>query len=218
MPTAALEEYLEAIYKLAKDGPVRPSRVAERMSVSGPTVTATLRRLAARGLVVRKGTTIVLTPEGTLRALEIVRRHRLAETFLVQTLGLDWNAAHEEACRLEHALSERVLEALETFLGNPGSCPHGHPIPGADGSVVDVAGLPLSEVDAGAAASVLFVAEENEDILAYLGELGLKPGARVRVVEAAPFQGPLTLEVGGVRRAVAREVARLVAVDIIVGH
>jgi DtxR family transcriptional regulator, Mn-dependent transcriptional regulator len=213
MPTAALEEYLEAIYKLGQEGPVRPSQVAEWVGVSGPTVTATLRRLASRGLVVREGTKVVLTPDGVQRALEIVRRHRVAETFLVQTLGLDWEAAHEEACRLEHALSDRVLHALEDFLGNPGSCPHGHPIPGADGSLVSVAGTPLSDLKVGSAATVVAVAEEIEGMLAYLGSVGLRPGACLTVVESAPFEGPLTLECEGRRVALAREVARLVTVQ-----
>jgi DtxR family Mn-dependent transcriptional regulator len=213
VPTATLEEYLEAIYKLSQHGPVRPTQVAESVGVSGPTVTATLRRLEAHGLVLREGTQVVLTPAGALRSLDIIRRHRIAETFLVRTLGLDWNAAHEEACLLEHALSPRVLAALEAFLENPAVCPHGHPIPRADGSVVRVAGIPLCDVPAGSAATVLLVAEDDEEILGYLGELGLRPGVETLVVEVAPFQGPLTVEIDGNRVAIAREIARLVTVE-----
>jgi len=212
VPTATLEEYLEAIYKLAQHGPVRPTQVAEAVGVSGPTVTATLRRLEAHGLVVRDGTKVVLTEEGVQRSLDVVRRHRIAETFLVDTLGLDWNAAHEEACVLEHALSPRVLVALESFLNNPSVCPHGHPIPAADGSFVDVVGMPLCDVVAGASATVLSVDEEDEKILGYLGELGLRPGAKATVLDVAPFQGPLTVEIEGIRTAIAREIARLVTV------
>jgi DtxR family transcriptional regulator, Mn-dependent transcriptional regulator len=215
VPTATLEEYLEAIYKLARRGPVRPTQVAESVGVSGPTVTATLRRLETHGLVVRDGTKVVLTEEGLGRALDVVRRHRIAETFLVDTLGLDWNVAHEEACVLEHALSDRVLGALEAFLKNPSVCPHGHPIPGADGSLVDVAGVPLCDVVAGSSAVVLAVAEDDEGILGYLGELGLRPGALTVVVDTAPFQGPLTVEIAGTRTAIAREIARLVTVELI---
>lgn len=214
MPTATLEEYLEAIYKLAQHGPVRPTQVAESVGVSGPTVTATLRRLEAHGLVVRDGTKVVLTEEGVQRSLDIVRRHRIAETFLVDTLGLDWNAAHEEACVLEHALSPRVLSALEIFLDNPLVCPHGHPIPAADGSFVDVAGMPLCDVATGNSATVLAVAEDDEKILGYLGELGLRPGAKATVLEVAPFQGPMTVEIGGIRTAIAREIAKLVTVAL----
>ena len=214
MPTATLEEYLEAIYKLAQHGPVRPTQVAESVGVSGPTVTATLRRLEAHGLVVRDGTKVVLTDEGVQRSLDIVRRHRIAETFLVDTLKLDWNAAHEEACVLEHALSPRVLSALEIFLDNPSVCPHGHPIPAADGSFVDVTGMPLCDVATGTSATVLAVAEDDEKILGYLGELGLRPGAHAKVLEVAPFQGPLTVEIEGIRTAIAREIAKLVTVAL----
>jgi DtxR family transcriptional regulator, Mn-dependent transcriptional regulator len=215
VPTATLEEYLEAIYKLARHGPVRPTQVADSVGVSGPTVTATLRRLETHGLVVRDGTKVILTEEGLGRALDVVRRHRIAETFLVDTLGLDWDVAHEEACVLEHALSDRVLGALEAFLKNPSVCPHGHPIPGADGSLADVTGVPLCDVVAGSSAMVLAVAEDDEGILGYLGELGLRPGALATVVDTAPFQGPLTVEIAGTRTAIAREIARLVTVELI---
>jgi DtxR family transcriptional regulator, Mn-dependent transcriptional regulator len=213
VPTATLEEYLEAIYKISQHGPVRPTQVAESVGVSGPTVTATLRRLEAQGLVVRDGTKVVLTEEGLERSLDIVRRHRIAETFLVDTLKLDWNAAHEEACILEHALSPRVLSALESFLDNPVVCPHGHPIPAADGSFVDVVGVPLCDVGTGVPATVLSVAEDDEKILSYLGDLGLRPGARTKILDAAPFQGPLTVEIEGMRTAIAREIAQLVTVE-----
>jgi DtxR family Mn-dependent transcriptional regulator len=214
MPTATLEEYLEAIYKISQSGPVRPTMIAESMGVSGPTVTATLRRLEAHDYVSRQGTDVLLTAEGTSRALDIVRRHRVAETFLVQTLGLDWDAAHEDACLLEHALSPRVLEALERFLDNPEVCPHGHPIPNADGSIAKVTGEPLCDVPAQKAVRVLRVAEDNDELLGYVGSLGLRPGALVTVAESAPFDGPLTLDIGGVRTAIARDVARLVTVEV----
>jgi DtxR family Mn-dependent transcriptional regulator len=213
MPTATLEEYLETIYKLSQSGLVRPTAIADSIGVSGPTVTATLRRLEAHDYVTRQGTNVILTAEGTARALDIVRRHRVAETFLVQTLGLDWDAAHEDACMLEHALSPRVLEALEQFLDNPEVCPHGHPIPNADGSVAAITGEPLCDVSANRSVRVLRVSEENDALLGYVGSLGLRPGAIVTVAESAPFGGPLTLDISGVRTAIARDVARLVTVE-----
>lgn len=213
MPTATLEEYLETIYKLSQSGPVKPTAIADSMGVSGPTVTATLRRLEAHAYVTRQGTDVFLTAEGTARALDIVRRHRVAETFLVQTLGMDWDAAHEDACLLEHALSPRVLEALERFLNNPEVCPHGHPIPSADGSVAAITGEPLCDVPADSSVRVLRVAEDNDELLGYVGSLGLRPGTVVVVAESAPFGGPLTLDIGGVRTAIARDVARLVTVE-----
>ena len=211
MPSTTLEEYLETIYKLAIEGTVRPTQIAEAMGVSGPTVTATLKRLEAHGLIVREGTAVVLTEEGVARSVEIVRKHRIAERFLVDILGLDWEAAHQDACLLEHALSPRVLEALEAYLGDPTVCPHGHPIPAADGSVAATAGEPLDRVEPGFSATVLRVAED-EALLRYLGEVGLRPGARVHVVALEPFGGPLTVRIDDSNRALARDVARFVIV------
>lgn len=213
MPTATLEEYLESIYKLSSHGTVRPTQLAESMGVSGPTVTATLRRLETQGFVTREGHGIQLTAEGTSRALDIVRRHRLAERFLVDALGLKWEDAHEDACLLEHALSPRVLTALEAFLENPAVCPHGHPIPAADGSFRTVTGVLLADTVAGCTARVLRVSEDDE-LLGYIGELGLKPGTEVEVVEVAPFDGPLTVTISGATTAISREVGRRVTVEV----
>lgn len=213
MPTPTLEEYLETIYKLAHEGPVRPTQIAEAIGVSGPTVTATLKRLESRGLVTRAGTEVVLTDEGRASSVDIVRKHRIAERFLVDVLGLDWQAAHEDACLLEHALSGRVLEALERLLENPDVCPHGHPIPAADGTVSEAIGSVLSELGAGRAATVLRVAED-EDLLGYLDSLGLRPGAAVRVVEVEPFGGTLTIATDAGTRPLAHDVARHVTVRV----
>ncbi len=212
MPTATLEEYLETIYKLGEEGPVKPSRIAEAIGVSGPTVTATLRRLESHGLVLREGTDVVLTGEGLERSLDIVRKHRVAERFLVDVLSLDWEAAHEDACLLEHALSPRVLEALEAFLGDPTVCPHGHPIPSAAGRVSVEAGSLLANCEVGLTARVLRVPETG-NVLAYLGELGLRPGAEVEIVAAEPSRGPLTVRVDGVTRAISHEIASAVIVE-----
>lgn len=211
MPTPTLEEYLETIYKLSQEGSVRPTQIAESIGVSGPTVTATLRRLESRGLITREGTGVVLTEDGTARSVDIVRKHRIAERFLVDILGLDWQAAHEDACLLEHALSDRVLVALEALLDNPEVCPHGHPIPSATGAIASAAGRPLSELAEGESALVLRVAED-ENLLGYLAELGLRPGESVTVVEAAPFGGPLTIETSAGKKPVALDVARHVTV------
>lgn len=213
MPTATLEEYLEAIYKLAQKGPVRPTQVAESMGVSGPTVTVTLRRLESHGLVSREGTTVLLTAEGEARALDIVRRHRVAERFLVDLLGLDWEAAHEDACLLEHALSDRVLEALERVLGDPDVCPHGHPIPKASGEVAVVSGRSLATAAPGSIVRVLRVDEDDEAVLGYLGGIGLRPGVSATVLDVAPFEGPLTLEVSGRSVAIAHAIAERVTVE-----
>jgi DtxR family Mn-dependent transcriptional regulator len=212
MPTPTLEEYLETIYKLSQKGPVRPTQIAESIGVSAPTVTATLRRLSAQGLTSREGNVISLTPEGLVQSIDVVRRHRVAERFLVDILGLDLADAHEEACRLEHALSPRVMEALGTFLESPDVCPHGHPIPASDGSVQEVFGIALSEVEPGRRCSVRQLAEDDERVLAYLAEVGLRPGTEVVVREVAPFGGPLMVEISGKLTAIAREMGERVLV------
>jgi len=211
MPTETLEEYLETIYKLAQKGPVRPTQIAESAGVSGPTVTATLRRLEARELITRTSDGgVVLTDRGMHSALDIVRRHRISERFLVDVLGLDISEVHEDACRLEHALSPRVLAALEEYLNSPDVCPHGYPIPSSDGSVAAVEGRPLCDLGRGESGIVLQVAEDDDAVLSYLASLGLLPGAKVTVVDAAPFEGPLVIEVGKTRPAIARDIAAFV--------
>lgn len=212
MPSATLEEYLEAIYKLSEKGAARPTQVAEAVGVSGPTVTATLRRLQAAGLVERPDGGITLTREGRRQALSILRRHRLAERFLADVLGLEWDAVHDEACRLEHALSPRVQDALEAYMDNPEVCPHGHPIPRSDLTIAELSGSPLSAHQAGEVVDVIRVAEDDESLLAYLASLGMFPGARVTIRDVSPFDGPFLLSVGDNTFALGREVADKVIV------
>lgn len=213
MPSETLEEYLETIYKLSERGPVRPTPIADALGVSGPTVTATLKRLESRELITRRDGDVVLTREGERLAVDIIRRHRLAERFLVDVLGLAWEEAHEDACRLEHALSPRVMEALETYLDNPEVCPHGHPIPTAEGAIAAVEGVPLCDIESGRTSEIVQVSEEDEAMLTYLGSLGMYPGTPVRVCEVAPFKGPLLIEVNGTTYALGRDIAERILVS-----
>lgn len=213
MPSATIEEYLEAIYKLAEKGPVRPSQLAEVMGVSAPTVTATLGRLQSAGLIDRPAGGVELTHAGRRGALDIIRRHRLAERFLVDVLGLSWDEVHEEACQLEHALSPRVQRALEEFMDNPAVCPHGHPIPAEDGSIAEAAGTPLCDNGTGDEVEIVRIADEDGELLSYLSSLGMFPGTSVKVCDIAPFKGPLLVEVGDARYALGREVAEKIVVS-----
>ena len=219
MPSATLEEYLEAIYKLAEKGDVRPTLIADALGVSGPTVTATLGRLQTAGLVARPaGGGVTLTDDGTAQAVSIIRRHRLAEVFLHDVLGLAWDVVHDEACHLEHALSPRVADALERFLRDPERCPHGHLIPRADGTMPARESIPLTDAEVGGRYAVTQVDEEGgEDFLVYLGKLGLYPGTELDVVEAAPFDGPITIRIGKRRHAVGRAAAARVSVGAVRG-
>lgn len=213
MPSATLEEYLETIYKISLRGEVRPSQIADALGVAPPTVTSGLKRLETAGLITRSEGGIVLTDTGRVESVSIVRRHRIAEKFLVDVLGLGLEAAHDEACRLEHALSEQVLEALERFLDSPAACPHGHPIPRVDGELPVEWGVPLSELQPCVGATVVSVPEEDET-LAYLSDLGLRPGAHVTVDEIAPFEGPLLVTVGSRRAAMDRAIAGSIVVRV----
>lgn len=212
MPSATLEEYLEAIYKLAERGEVRPSAIADSMGVSAPTVTATLSRLQAAELIDRPDGGVQLTLAGRRAALDIIRRHRLAERFLVDVLGLPWDEVHEEACQLEHALSPRVQLALETFMDNPAVCPHGHPIPSAEGDIAQTGGALLCDSATGDEVEIVRIEDEHGELLSYLSSLGMFPGTAVRVCDIAPFKGPLLVEVGEARYALGRDVAEKIVV------
>lgn len=213
MPSATIEEYLETIYKLSESGAVRPTQVAEALGVSGPTVTATMGRLEKAGLIERPDGGIALTEQGRIEALTIIRSHRLAEVFLHDVLELPWEVVHDEACRWEHALSPQVADALEVFLKDPKRCPHGHIIPGPDGSITEMAGVPLSQAEPGVRYAVAQVDEDaGEDFLVYVGGIGLYPGTEVEVVEVAPFGGAVTVLVADTEHAVGRDAAARVRV------
>ncbi|MCL4079073.1 metal-dependent transcriptional regulator [Coriobacteriia bacterium Es71-Z0120] len=214
MPSHTIEEYLEAIYKLSENGPVRPVRIAEALGVSGPTVTATLQRLGRDGYVNRPRGRVELTDAGRRAALDVIRRHRLAERFLADVLGLPWEDVHEEACRLEHALSPKVLAALELFLDNPATCPHGHPIPDARGTVRQSSGISLAEVRPGTEAVVVRVDEDEAGLLDHLASLGLYPGTQVLVRDVSAFDGALLVESGSARFALSAEAAARIVVRL----
>ena len=212
MPSTTLEDYLETIYKLARKGPVRPTPIAEILGVSGPTVTATLKRLQTRGLVTRDNGDVVLTEDGQAAAIDIVRKHRISERFLVDVLGLSWDEAHEDACKLEHALSPRVLSALELYLDNPAVCPHGHPIPAKDGTITEVEGVPLCDFESGRCARIVQVEEDDEAMLSYLGSLGMFLETEVCVTEVTSPEGLLIVEVNGSTYELCREVTEKILV------
>jgi DtxR family Mn-dependent transcriptional regulator len=193
------QDYLKALYVLGPTRqPVPPSRLAAHLSVSAPSVTNMLGRLSAEGLVThapRSGTR--LTALGRRRALEIVRRHRILETFLVRVLGLDWSEVHADAEVLEHHVSDRVLEAIDRLMGHPQEDPHGHPIPDSRGRVRRRPLVPLATLGRGAAAVVREIRDADERRMARWKETGLVPGAKVRVREVRAIDDVFELEVEG---------------------
>ena len=193
------QDYLKALYSLAPGRqPVAPSRLAAHLGVSAPSVTNMLGRLAAERLVThapRSGTR--LTELGRRRALEIVRRHRILETFLVRVLGLDWAEVHADAEVLEHHVSDRVLDAIDRVMGHPREDPHGHPIPDPRGRMRRRPLVPLASLRQGADAVVREIHDADERRMARWKETGLVPGARVRVREVRLVDDVFELEVEG---------------------
>lgn len=210
-----VEEYLEAICKLAQDGaPAGIPALAERLGVSTVAANEMVRRLERDGLVAYapyKGVT--LTAEGEARALDILRRHRLWERFLVDVLGMPWEEAHGTACGLEHVSSPSLIDRLEQFLGAPGTCPHGHLVPTAAGHIAARDGHRLSELGAGDGGIILQVPEEEPGLLTYLSELGLRPGTAFVVEAIAPFEGPVLVRVGDSVQALGRNLATRILVE-----
>lgn len=193
----AFEEYCEAIFELDEDDvDVIQARIAERLEVSRPAVSEMIRKLETEGLVEVNGR-ITLTPYGLRLAETVVRRHRLAERFLTDVLGLSWAEAHKEAGKWEHIISNSVEEAMNRLLGSPTTCPHGNPIPGTDYEPPDA--KPLGELDIGSAFVVSRIPEELEftpGMLDFLEQAELLPG-RAGVITAASPDGTTTVEVGG---------------------
>lgn len=193
----AFEEYCEAIWELSEDDiEVIQARIADRLEVSRPAVSEMIRRMEGEGLI-DVNSTIRLTAKGHSLAERIVRRHRLAERFLTDILGLSWADAHEEAGKWEHVISQPVETALARVLGDPTTCPHGNPIPGADYEAPDT--QPLSQVAVGQNFTITRIPEELEfttGLLAYLEENSLLPGHRGVLTAKSP-DGTATVEVEG---------------------
>lgn len=210
----ATEEYLEAVYRLEREGPgVTTSTLASELGVSPASVSGMVKRLVSDGYLEQRGRGDAhLTEKGLGVAVRVVRRHRLAECFLTDVLGLGWEEVDAEACRLEHAISARVEERLVAFLGDPKVCPHGHPIPPIDLSEPPRPGVPLAQMEAGRQYQVYGVVHEVPELLVYLAQLGLRPGVTVDVRYRAPLGGPLTIGIGDQQHAISLDLARNVLV------
>ena len=213
--TDAIQDYVKEIYKLQAAGTrVTTSALAGRLEVSPPSATAMVKKLASLGLVeYERYRGAWLTPKGEKVALEVIRHHRLLEQYLSQTLGLPIDALHDEADRLEHALSEELEAHIDRTLGYPTHDPHGDPIPGPDLKLVVTEAMPLSALGPGEKATIERVPDGDGELLRYLSGLKLTPGSRIEVREAAPFEGPLTVRVGGTEHAISRELAARIAVS-----
>src|SRR5512134_536502 len=207
--TRSVEDYLKVIWSLSPEGrPASTNDIAHRLELSAASVSGMIKRLSEQGLlehVPYKG--VQLTDEGRRVALRMVRRHRIIEAYLVGFLGYSWDRVHTEAERLEHAVSDELVERMSRALGHPAADPHGDPIPTADLAIEEVAWTPLPDVAAGELVELRRVASEEPDRLRYLGSMGLQPGATIMVRARQPFRGPITLDVDGRECLIGHELA-----------
>lgn len=213
--TGQAEDYLKAIYELQQgDEPAGTNALADRLGIAAASVSGMLQRLARLGLVKTEryhGTR--LTEAGRTVALQLIRRHRIIESYLVTRLGYEWDDVHDEAERLEHAASAELIERMARDLGNPTSDPHGAPIPTAEGAVDERRFESLATLEPGAAARVARMSDRDPALLRYLGERGIRPGARVRVESREPFDGAIVVTVGRERQSVSPAAAAKVWID-----
>jgi DtxR family transcriptional regulator, Mn-dependent transcriptional regulator len=208
LATAAEEEYLQTIYWLEEAGlPITGANIARAMQLSAPTVHEMVGRLETDGYVSRReDKSLEFTPAGRDHATQIVRRHRLIERFLTDVLDIPWDEVHEEAERLEHAMSPLLEERMLAAIGDAKTCPHGHPITAGSRE----AGVPLADVEQGARLTILRFENEAEDVLHYLKAQGLHPGLEGTLTAGGDDE--VAIEANGDRHVVTRSVAETVSV------
>lgn len=217
----AIQDYLKAIYEISQDAqPTSTNQLAERLDVAPASVTGMLKRLAAMNpplIEYHKHHGASLTEKGRQISLQILRKHRLLELFLVQILGYTWDEVHEEAERLEHAISFRFSDRLARLLGDPVFDPHGDPIPDRELQLPTLKTVPLGEVAPGRQAVIRRVSTSNPALLRYLGELGLLPGAGIMVLDTIPFDRTVHVQVEKeqTRQVLGPEISMLLQVELL---
>ena len=211
-----VEECLETLFKLEKDGKrVKMTELAEKLGFPYSSMTVLLQKLSSMGLIdyePYKG--VKLTDKGKELAIKVIRRHRLSERFLTDILGFDWSEAHEHACKLEHVITNKIEEKLDEKLGKPTVCPHGNPIPTADGKIIFENDIPLSELQPTEEATITRILDENSNLLRRLVAMGILPGVKVVVKEKSPLGGTLVLKIGDYEVALGHDVASKICVKI----
>ena len=215
-PTAT-EDYLKTIYLLsAPESPVTTSRIATVQQVKPASVTSMIQKLDKLGMVhYEKHHGVTLTAKGKRLALKTLRHHRLLELYLTEKLGFSWDEVHEEAERLEHVISEKFEERIADALGHPAFDPHGEPIPSKDGQITWIPQRPLASLSPGEQATVTRIADDTDrEFLRHLAELAILPGAVIRVTAVAPYDGPITVDVGGQQQVVGHKAAATIFMEL----
>jgi DtxR family Mn-dependent transcriptional regulator len=214
MHSQAVEDYLKTIYEIEREqDKVATTVLAEQLGVAPASATGMIKKLADMDLVAYEPYQgVVLTQAGRKIALEIIRHHRLIELFLAETLDVPWDQVHAEAHKIEHVLSEDLVERIDTVLGHPTTDPHGAPIPTREGTIDQPLCQRLADLEPKQSGVITEVFDNDAALLRYLGELGIYPKVAVRVITVAPFDGPLTVRVGETLHILGREVANQILV------
>jgi len=213
-----MRTYLAEVYRLEdmerpEDGYVSTSSLADMLMVSAPAVNRMVNRLKELDMLDHEPYQgIRLTDHGRKEALQYLRAHRIAEVFLSKVMGFDWEHVYEEAGRMSPALSDALVDRMAAMSGNPDFCPHGEPIPKADGTIAELDDVRLSDADAKTTVQVTRMRTREADRLNYIEALGLLPGATLDVIHKAPFDGPMQLKVGNEYRIIGRTLADLIRV------
>jgi len=190
------QDYLKAIWLAGEwsDEPITATNIAQRVGVTLSTTSDALRRLRQAGLIDHAPySAITLTATGRAHAVDVVRRHRLIETFLVQALGYTWDQVHDEAEVLEHAVSDFMVDRIAEYLGHPDRDPHGDPIPSADGSVEKLTAIQLTDLGLGVSATVERISDDDPELLQYFASHGVAHGTQIELAKGAPFSDTVTL-------------------------
>jgi len=216
--TGAVEDYLKAIYALGRGtDAVATNDIAQRLEVAPASVSGMVRRLAEQGLLsYERYRGVKLTDKGRRAALRTLRRHRVIESYLSTALNYPWDRVHAEAERLEHAASDELVDRMASAIGEPEVDPHGAPIPSRDGMVDETEYFPLADVSAGLGVRVVRVSDEDPEMLRYLGELAITPGAELLILSKAPFDGPITIRIGMMLHSIGPALAAQVMVEPLV--
>ncbi len=216
MQTQAVEDYLKTIYELqGLQQNVSTTALAERLNVAPASVTGMIKKLAGLKLVAHKPYKgVSLTKAGEKIALEVIRHHRLVESYLAEALGVPWDQVHEEAEKWEHVLSEDLEDRIDAMLGHPTTDPHGAPIPTREGTMPQAELLRLVDLEPGQAAVIAEVSDHDPALLRYFGDRGLYPEAELVLVSVEPFEGPLTIQIGSEQHVLGREIAGYIFVSV----
>jgi len=211
MISQSIQDYLKTIYRIQEsslDNRAKTQKIAEALGLTSASVTGMLKRLANMKLIdynSYKGAKLTLG--GKKIALEIIRHHRLLETYLKEIMGFSLDKVHDEACRLEHYISDEFADKISEILGNPKWDPHGHPIPSKDGKITKLKEIQINKIDKGTEVEIVRLADDYPDILAYFEEKGIKPGLKVKIKDVSPFDGYIILTINGKDTSIGYNVA-----------